>query len=230
MTKYVSLLSAAAFLTLSAPSVQADDFGNRFGNTAPYALNNGFGKAMDDQQGIGAEDLNRMEPAAGDVTIEADDIEIDTDMDNEEEVIDNFNNNNIDPDSYGRPLKDPFDDDGYLDDGLDNSREDFEDDAGQIEGNFRLENDENGEPIRDHFADDDDSLEDEDLNDDDFIPDDFENPEDDGDGKVHLEEGTDPNDIDTRVENDPNPPGNPTYRIQDSMAESVSGDNFGEIE
>lgn len=43
----------------------ADGFGSRFGDTSPYALNNGFGKALDDSKGIGLEDLAKISPAAG---------------------------------------------------------------------------------------------------------------------------------------------------------------------
>ena len=63
MTRFA--LFACAALIISAPAM-ADEFGSRFGNTSPYALQNTFDTAKEDMAGIGPEDLNDISPAAGD--------------------------------------------------------------------------------------------------------------------------------------------------------------------
>lgn len=68
MKKTFILLTAT--MLISAPAL-ADEFGSRFGNTSPYALNNTLDNAKRDMQGIGLEDLNdasglnQITPASG---------------------------------------------------------------------------------------------------------------------------------------------------------------------
>lgn len=68
MTLSFILLSGCCSLVWAA-----DEFGPRFGSTAPYALQNNFDRAQKDVEGIGLEDLaegsnknvEEIEPAAG---------------------------------------------------------------------------------------------------------------------------------------------------------------------
>lgn len=65
MKKTLALLSFT-LLAGCCSDAFADEFGSRFGSSSPYALQNTLGKATDSLNGIGAEDLNTITPAAGD--------------------------------------------------------------------------------------------------------------------------------------------------------------------
>ncbi len=54
-----------AVLAVAIAPASADEFGPRFGSTAPYALGNDINRAIADTQGMGAEDLNDIMPASG---------------------------------------------------------------------------------------------------------------------------------------------------------------------
>lgn len=64
------ILLVTTALIISTPAYATEDgFGNRFGNSTPYALDNTVNNALDDSQGLGVEDINdliNIEPAAGD--------------------------------------------------------------------------------------------------------------------------------------------------------------------
>ena len=61
----IRILMALAIFCFSAAPVMADEFGSRFGNSSPYALQNTFDKAQQDTEGFGLDDLLDIEPAAG---------------------------------------------------------------------------------------------------------------------------------------------------------------------
>ena len=61
-----------ATTVLAAPAIAADEFGSRFGNSSPYALDNTVGDAINDTAGLDINDINdvaNIEPAAGDEDI-----------------------------------------------------------------------------------------------------------------------------------------------------------------
>lgn len=69
MNKILTL--ALATTILSVPALAADEFGSRFGENSPYALDNTVGDAVADTDGIDMNDindLNAIAPAAGDET------------------------------------------------------------------------------------------------------------------------------------------------------------------
>lgn len=78
----LTLILAASFL--ATPALAADEFGSRFGDTTPYALNNGVEAAVADASGIDMSDLNDITPAAGDEGVEVEvDATVETDADAE---------------------------------------------------------------------------------------------------------------------------------------------------
>jgi len=63
-----NLILIIALSALASPVIAADNFGNRFGNSSPYALENNVGNAIADTQGFDTDDLNDLNaisPAAG---------------------------------------------------------------------------------------------------------------------------------------------------------------------
>jgi hypothetical protein len=64
MKKIVALLSFALLAGCCSDAL-ADEFGSRFGTSSPYALQNTLGKATDNLNGIGLEDLNTITPSSG---------------------------------------------------------------------------------------------------------------------------------------------------------------------
>lgn len=66
MKKVFALLSLLLVSACCTDAFAADEFGSRFGNSSPYALGNTMGKASDNVNGMGLDDLNTIAPAAGD--------------------------------------------------------------------------------------------------------------------------------------------------------------------
>lgn len=58
-----TLLLSATFI--SAPALAMDEFGSRFGNNSPYALDNDLDSALEDVAGFDIDDLNDISPASG---------------------------------------------------------------------------------------------------------------------------------------------------------------------
>lgn len=74
--RLLSILLTASFL--SVPALAADEFGQRFGNNTPYALNNDIDSAVSDTAGFDMGDLNDISPASGDEMAEEVDAETET--------------------------------------------------------------------------------------------------------------------------------------------------------
>lgn len=63
--KYLIATAGLVLLSGCCSDALADEFGARFGNSSPYALNNTLGNATNNVSGMGPEDLNIIAPAAG---------------------------------------------------------------------------------------------------------------------------------------------------------------------
>lgn len=95
--KKLTLILAASFL--ATPALAADEFGSRFGDTTPYALNNGVEAAVADASGIDMSDLNDITPAAGDEGVEVEvDATVETDADAEAHGDDHAHDGHTDAD------------------------------------------------------------------------------------------------------------------------------------
>ena len=92
MKKILTL--ALATTILSASAMAADEFGSRFGESSPYALDNTVDDAIADTNGFDMNDindLNAIAPAAGDEETDAEvtsetDVEVTTEEDGEVSV------------------------------------------------------------------------------------------------------------------------------------------------
>ncbi|MFP4314465.1 MAG: hypothetical protein ACLFR0_09100, partial [Alphaproteobacteria bacterium] len=61
--RFLPLLMTATFFV--TPALAVDEFGQRFGNNTPYALENDIGNALRDTSGFDLDDLNDIAPASG---------------------------------------------------------------------------------------------------------------------------------------------------------------------